>query len=54
MKCSNCNGDGWYVGHAHNCNGWRYEGCDCSGEQIQCEKCQGSGEIKEDQSLEDR
>lgn len=43
MKCAECSGDGWYIGHESNCGGW-YDGCcDCSGEQIQCEKCNGTG-----------
>lgn len=44
MKCSDCGGDGWYVGHADQCN--ETGQCTCNGIQIQCEKCQGIGEVK--------
>ena len=49
MKCKRCGGDGWTEEHdtgvySHDENG------DCVGYcpvQVQCEKCQGTGYIKE-------
>jgi hypothetical protein len=45
LKCPDCMGDGWTVKHHPNCSGWRGEGCDCSGFQVDCVRCQGKGEI---------
>ncbi len=47
-RCSKCNGDGWNIGHTSTCSGWYGKGCDCSGEQIQCEHCQGTGDIEDE------
>ncbi len=45
LKCSNCQGDGWYVGHANDCSGWNTGECNCGGQQIQCETCKGEGYV---------
>ena len=41
-KCRTCDGNGWYVGHEDEC--CRTGDCACSGVQIQCEVCFGTGE----------
>ena len=45
MKCTYCSGDGWYVEHDPYCGGWESGNCDCQGVQIQCAKCEGTGEV---------
>lgn len=39
--CRSCNGDGWYVGHEDECH--ETGDCHCSGVQIPCEMCGGTG-----------
>ena len=39
--CSECGGDGWWVGHDEEC--YRSGDCGCSGVQIRCHVCFGSG-----------
>jgi len=48
MKCNWCAGDGWYVDHSSECDGFSGKECNCSGVQVQCEKCQGTGEVKDE------
>jgi hypothetical protein len=43
VKCSACGGDGWYVGHEDKC--YETGDCGCSGVQLQCEKCGGTGRV---------
>ena len=43
VECPSCGGDGWYVGHEDEC--WETGDCNCSGVQLQCEQCQGSGSV---------
>ena len=45
VKCPDCDGDGWNMTHAQDCKGWERKTCNCTGEQIRCEKCNGSGKI---------
>ena len=52
MKCPDCNGNGWTVEHSNTCScilelGWYEEGCDRSGMQVPCEKCQATGQVDE-------
>lgn len=39
--CEDCYGDGWYAGHEDRC--YEGSGCSCSGVQIECRQCGGTG-----------
>jgi len=43
IKCQMCGGDGWYVGHDDEC--YETGDCNCSGVQVRCETCGGTGEV---------
>ena len=50
MKCDACDGQGWTAKHYPHCDGNCYEwGCPA---QVQCEKCNGTGEVDDETTSE--
>ena len=53
MKCSYCGGDGWYLDHDdlgnHQPDSLNNPQCVSCPIQRQCDKCEGTGEIPNDQ-----
>lgn len=45
--CENCDGDGEYFQLA-NCTVYRNDCCGGCGEMVECEECNGSGEVEEE------
>lgn len=39
--CSDCQGDGWLLGHEDQC--YAKGACECSGVQEWCDRCRGTG-----------
>lgn len=46
MRCPSCGGDGWYLGHEAQC--YLDGDCNCSGVQVVCDECRGSGYVGND------